>query len=296
MKMVLTFGGYGGEYCCGKLNKLHINNIKELLRRFDYNEIIGHFDTLFSSSGWERQYYDFDDIEHISSCAIDGSISINVNEYEYSKYDTINISDLTLNINDDNFLSDGWYISSVSIEKGIFFETEILKNTDDFNKDLLVIEAKDTDYIGTGDIVITDIFYNNIPLEMNYDVMDTYGKGFHQSIFYVEDKIQYDGKEKLLGHFKNSFNILEIKGIDREDIIFEYLEYIEAANNGYLIKDDRIIVWASPFLYERFEKEDVDLLWMTEKNIKFALKNDFQSEIPEDVWERIIRRFPEWLI
>jgi len=294
--MLLTFGGYGGEYCCGELSKLHINNIKELLRRFEYEDIIGHFDTIFSSSGWERQYYDFDDIEHISSCAIDGSISINPNEREHTKYDSINISDLTININDDDFLSDGWYISSASIEKGIFFEAEILDDVNEFNKDLLIIDAKDTDYIGTGDILVTDVFYNNKVLEMNYDVMDTFGKGFYQSIFHVKDRIHYDGKEKLLDDFKNSFNIIEMVGMDREDIIFEYLEYVEAANNKHLIKDDRIIVWASPFLYEHFEKEDVDLLWMTEKNIKFALKNGLKDEIPPNIFERIIMRFPEWLI
>ena len=295
--MKLSFGGYGGEYCCGEVDA--IDNITELLKRFDENLIFGYFDIFFDSSDWPRQYYDFDELEHVSSVALNARIYIEDTGDSKLDEDVFDTDELTTKQDEPITLKDGWYLSSASIEKGNFFEVELDIKPEDFDKSKLVIFSKDLDSIGFGDLVITSVEYDGVDLELNYDSLDTNGKAFEQSLIRVHDGFHYEGVEAIMDTIpeEDMFEIIDdVEGLDREDVIYQYLEFINAAKSGYLLKVDHIIVWVSPFLYKHFDKDEVDKLWLTEKNIKFALKNNYRDAMPDDIFERAINRFPEWLI
>jgi len=295
--MKLSFGGYGGEYCCGEVDT--IDNITELLKRFDKDLIFGYYDIFFDSSDWPRQYYDFDEIEHVSSVAINARVYIEDICDSKIDEDVFDTDELSIKEETPTTLKDGWYLSSASIEKGTFFDVELSIKPEEFDKSKLVIYTKDLDYIGFGDFVITSVEYDGEDLEMDYDTMSTNGKAFEQSLIKVEDGQLLEGIDIIMDNIDNNdmFEIIDdIVGMDREDVIYQYLEFVNAAKSGYLLKLDHIIVWISPFLYKHFEKDEVDELWLTEKNIKFALKNNYRDSMPDDVFERAVGRFPEWLI
>lgn len=297
--MRLIFGGYGGEYCCGKLTDIEIKNIRELLKRFDKYVIIGNYDTCFDTHGFKEVFYDFDDIEHILSCNIEGTIWIEeIGDYKLDE-DYFSTNDCEVNIDDTDMLKDGWYISSILTEKGSFFHTDLDISPDNFDKSKLRLECKDLDEIGLANVVIQSVYYDNEELEMNYDSCSTTGKGFEQDIFLVKDGRMLDGVELLMedSDEDESYTILDdTPGMDYTECIRDYLAFVEAQREGFLLKSDKIIIFVSPFLYEHFPKKDVDELWLTEKNIKYAIKNNLKTEIPDDIWERAINRYPEWFI
>ena len=297
--MTLLFGGYGGEYCVGSINQVELSNIKELLKRFDSSIFIGNYETNFDTTDYRDNYYDFDDIEHVSSAAIDSTIWIDDTGGIKIKEDYFSSDDCNVDITDIPTLKDGYYICSTSYEKGVFFSVDLDINPNDFDKSKLVLECKDMDGIGFSELVITGIKYDNVDIEMNFDALSTAGKGYEQTLVYAKNGNLFEGIEKIIDDFDDNdfFEVLDqINGMEEYEAVQNYLLFIEAWKNGYLLKTDDIIVFASPFLYKHFDKEDVDTLWMTEKNIKFALENDYKDQIPKDIWERVISRFPEWLI
>ena len=292
--MYLIFGGYGGEYCVGELTSIELDNIKWLLKRFDTQDIVGIMDINFDTSDYKASFYDFDDIMHETSVAVNFGITIESDsKMDDDSFDSSECDDIVVPATK---LSDGWYISSVSTEKGTFSGVELDIEFEDFDKDLLSFEYMDLDDCSFGDIILSKVFYDAEELELDYDHLCTNGKGFYQSLIYVENGAQLDGLNILL----NDLNCYNILSFDNDNFLVEakntFLKYIEAWRSGYLLSTDDYIVFASPFLYEQFEKEKVDDLWMTEKNIKYALDNELRDEIPQDIWDRIYGRFPEWLI
>ncbi len=297
--MRLSFGRYGGEYCVGSLNHIEVSNISELLKRFDKSIIVGNYETNFDTNDYKENFFDFNDIEHLSSAALEATIWIEKSGDYKLEEDYFSSDDCNVVITEEPTLPDGYYIVSNSIEKGSFFHVDLEINPDEFVKSKLTLECKDMDGVGFGDYLITNVLYDGKELEMDYDSCNTNGKGFEQNLICVEGKYHLDGAEQLYDALEQDdmLDVIEdINGMEETEAIQNYLSYVEAQRNDYLIKTDEIILFASPFLYKHFDKDEVDALWMTEKNIKFALKNDYQTEIPEDVWERIIGRFPEWLI
>ena len=114
-----------------------------------------------------------------------------------------------------------------------------------------------------------------------------------------EDGDMFDGLELIVGNIPESemFTVLdEINGIDEMEAKTNYMEFVEAWRHGKLLDKESLVVFASPFLYKHFEKEKVDKLWKTKMNIKFALQNGYETEIPSYIMEEVSIEFPEWLI
>lgn len=300
--MTLGFSGYGGNYCVGKLTDTETNNIIELLARFEEWFFLATVDTIFDTHDFKREYYDFDDVFQFESVALTASITIDSlpDGYKSNLLDKFTTDDVSVVIGKEKSLTDGYYLTSTYEQQGNYFSVEIDINPDDFDTSLLSLYCSDMDNFSMSDVIITEVRYDGILLEMDTESYYVDGKAFSQSILYVEDGKHYDGLEKLRSLIKKQYPIiteLPTKVVaPTSSFIKNYLEFVEAKNDGYLLNKGYIMAYASPMLYDHFDKDELDAMWMTEENIKYVLKYDMLDSMPQDVYDRIIGRFPEWLI
>lgn len=299
--MKLGFSGYGGKYCIGKLTDIEVTNITELLARFDERLFLSSPETIFDTHDFKVEYFDFDDIFECESISIPCDITIDELPIDYK----LNLNDLFTSDDIDVVdiatppLQDGFYLTSTASQKGNFFNIDIDVLPEDFDQTLMHIHVVDLDGYSMSDIVIQEISYNGKLVEFNTDSYYTDDCSFSQSILYVEDGIHYDGIEVLRERIDTDYKIITtttIGELDSNEFIVQYLEFVEAKNNGYLLDKGYILSFASPMLYENYDKDEIDLLWMTEENIKFILSHNLMDTMPTDVYDRIIGRFPEWMI
>ena len=297
--MRLGFSGYGGKYCVGKLTDNEITNMIELLARFDKTLFLSTQETTFDTHDFKTEYYDFDDIYECETVSMPCDITIDELP-EDCKSDLVDIftsDDLSVVIETGQPLKDGFYLTSVAEQKGNFFTIEIDVLPSEFDKSLIQIYGNDLDNFSMSDIVIQDIFYDGKHVDFDTDSYYTDDNSFSQSVLYVENGIHYDGIEVMMQRIDKSYQKIENFGsLDNITYINQYLEFVEAKNSGYLLKKGYMMAFASPMLYDNYSKTEVDELWMTEENIKFVLKHNLIDSMPKDVYDRIIMRFPEWLI
>ncbi len=301
--MELGFSGYGGNYCVGKLTETEVTNIIELLARFDDRFFLSSVNTVFDTHDFKREYYDFDDVYQFESVALTASITIDSlpEDYKSNLTDAFTTDDINVIIGEEKNLADGYYLTSAYEVKGNFFSVKMDINPDDFDPSLLSVYCSDMDNFSMSDVIITEVKYDGVLLEMDTDSYYVDGQGFSQSILYVEDGKHYDGLEKLRGKIEKQYPIINelpstIDKFPPDTVITQYLEFVEAKNDGYLLNKDYILAYASPMLYDNFDKEEIDAMWMTEENIKYVLRHNLLDSMPEDVYDRIVGRFPEWLI
>lgn len=295
--MHLEFSGYGGEYCCGKISNTEKENIKELLKRFDSDLIIGSFETGFSENGIDS-YYEFDSEYAGSSVANPTHITVYDNNIELESF----VSDTIDNINFESVLplSDGFYLVSQSFEKGLFFSAELPSNVTVFDKNKLEIIYSDLSNCNIDDQIVSRVFYDGKKLELNYDILDTVGKEFYQDLIYVEDGLICDGISEIVDTIDDNSHyeiIDDVYNFDRPEVLSDYLTILNAAKKGKMLNfDTATILFASNILYEYFDKNDVDEALVREENIKFMLKNNCMHLVPNYIFDIVEARFPEWLI
>ena len=306
--MKLVFDGYGGDFCVGKLTTTEITNIIDLLSRFDRKLFLSIDEIMFDTNDFKREYFDYDDVFQFESVSLPCSILINSlpDDCKFDGIDSFSSDNATIKYEETKPLEDGFYITHSNYNKGEYFGVEIDVEPSEFNPSLLTILSKDLDCFSMSERIITDVYYAGKLLEMDCSDYCTNMSTLERSILYVKDGKHYDGLEELESRIKTQFHkIHELPEIYLRDrhaqlphskIIHEFEEYMEAKNNGYLLDKGLNVVYASPILYEHFPKEDVDALWMTEENIKFVIEHNLIDDMPNDVYTRIINRFPEWLI
>lgn len=295
--MKLGFTGYGGKYCVGKLTDTEITNIIELLARFDDSLFLSSQETTFDTHDFKTEYYDFDDVFECESVSLPCEITIDEIDYKSNLIDIFTSDDLDVVNDREAALKDGFYLTSQASQKGNFFTIDIDVHPEDFDQSLLTLYGNDLDNFSMSDIVIRDISYDGKLVEFITDSFYTDDCSFIQSILYVENGTHYDGLEVMRKQIMKHYPKIDNFGnLDTEKYIKQYLEFVEAKNSGYLLNKGYMIAFASPMLYENYSKEEVDELWMTEENIKFVLKHNLMDSMPTDVYDRIIGRFPEWLI
>ena len=302
--MTLGFNGYGGNYCVGKLTQKEIQNIKELLARFDPKLFLSNTETIFDTNDFKRDYSDFDDIFQLESVALTCSITIDSlpTGYKSNLMDSFTSDAVDVVIKKEKELEDGFYlISTLALEHDTkFFDVEININPDEFDKSLLSLHCIDLDSFSMSDFIVEEVRYDGKLLKMNWDSFYVDVQDFDQSILYVENGVHYDGIGQLWISIKKQYckldEIIATKNLSKIDILTQYLEFVEAKNDGYLLNKEYIMAYASPMLYDNFDKDKIDAMWMTEANIKYIVYNEILELIPQDVYDRIVGRFPEWLI
>jgi len=300
--MRLGFSGYGGKYCVGKLTDNEITNIIELLARFEPSLFLTLQETTFDTHDFKTEYYDFDDVYESETVSLPCDITIDElpTDCKSDLDDIFTSDDLTVVVNTEPTLKDGFYLTSTAEQKGNFFTINIDVLPEEFDKSLLRIYGNDLDNFSMSDIVIQDIYYDGRTVDFDTDSYYTDDNSFSQSILYVENGTHYDGIEIMKKRVQKSYPLIDsfssFGNLDTEQYIQEYLEFVEAKNSGYLLNKGYMMAFASPMLYDNYEKSEVDELWMTEENIKFVLKHNLMDSMPTDVYDRIIGRFPEWLI
>ena len=306
--MKLGFTGYGGDFCVGKLTANEIANITDLLSRFDRKLFLSTHGIIFDTNDFKREYFDFDDIFQFESVSLPCSILINSlpEDCKFDGIDSFSSDDAKIEYEESKPLEDGFYVTHANNHKGEYFGVEIDVEPSEFDVALLTLQCKDLDCFSMSERIIQDVYYDGKLLEMDCDDYYTEAAELEQSIIYVNDGKHYDGLEELESRIKTQYpKIYELPEIYLRDrhaqlphlkFIHEFEAYMEAKNSGYLLDDGTNIVYASPILYDNFPKEDVDALWMTEENIKFVIEHDLVDDMPNDVYTRIINRFPEWLI
>jgi hypothetical protein len=297
--MKLGFSGYGGKYCVGKLTSTEVENITELVSRFDTKLFLTSQETKFDTNDFKMEYYDFDDIYECETVSVPCNITVDELPEGCKLHldDIFTSDDTSIIINTEPPLKDGFYLISTSEQKGNFFTIELDVLPEDFDMSLLQIYCSDLDIFSMSDVVIEDIYYDGKCLGFDTDSYYTDDKAFSQSILYVENGVHYDGIEIMKQRTNISYPIIEcLNGLSAEKIIGEYLEFVEAKNSGYLLNKGYPLAFVSPMLYAHYSKEEIDELWMTEENIKFVMQHNLIDCMPTDIYDRIIGRFPEWLI
>lgn len=292
--ITIDFNGYGAEYTIGKLKSKEVENIKFLLERFDTYTFMDKYEIAWGED--REQFYDFDNVYQAWSVCSDFTASMReTNENNDTKFDHLTFSESdaeykTINYED----SDGFFICTCSAEKGYFFSIVLDIEVEEFDCSLLKFHYDDLSLTWLNDSVLKGISYDGENIEMDYDGADTVGKGLYQKLVYLEDGDEYDGMEILTDEIDPP------KYTTFDDIIDDDIDvlrdHIELSRSKTLKPLSTPIVWHSPMLYDRFNKEDVDDIWFTKDEIKKALSFDMIGEIPKYILERVEEEKPEWLI
>lgn len=292
--ITIDFNGYGAEYTIGKLKTKEIENIEFLLERFDVHTFMEKYELIWGED--RREFYEFDDFYQVWSVYSDFTATIRetaIDNNSQFKHITFIVPDTEYKTIDytDN---EGFFICSCNIEKGCFFSITLDVDLEDFDSNLLKFHYDDLSLTWLSDIVLTGISYNGENIEMNYDDVNTVGKGFCQKLIYIDDGNEYDGIEILT----DKIDLLKYKILDdvSEDDTIMLDNYICLSRSKTLKPLSTPIVWHSPMMYDRFPKEDVDDIWFTKNEIKKAISLDMITEIPSYIWERVKKEKPEWLI
>lgn len=288
--MTLDFGGYGGEYCIGKLTDREVENIKILLNRFDIDVFFNRYDMALDTDHKEN-FYEYSDVYQAWTVCSDFLLSFQ-EENEY-----LNISDYQSEFRSIQYPKEkGWYVNSCSSEKGHFFTVSLPIDSEDFDEEKLKIIYDDLSLTWLNDEVISGVEYDGEELDMDFDSADTNGKGFYQHLTFIdEDGNQFNGLEIILDELEPKYNVLDdvdSAAADTNQILFDYLSIY----HNELTQLDSPIVYHSPLLYDKRDKEEVDKMWYNQKEIKTALKLGLADEIPKHIIEKMQKENPEWLI
>lgn len=226
----INAGRYGGETTVGEINPDFVefvqgrdsDEIVEIVMAWedsgDMEEYLSRTDGAppLSSSGAEdlgRGWYEFDNLEHISSAYADGTWSwcevpgdgsddfAGGEEHEFEAwqicdreaYHSEELPEPTEYQSQEQI--DGYVpvLAFHSAEKGGFGDYFVETNGEDFDPQLLTFSV-----LGTNVAEMVDrVWYNGVELEGNFDYADSWGKGYHASVGYF-NPCYHDAVEKTV--------------------------------------------------------------------------------------------------
>jgi hypothetical protein len=205
----ITISGHGGEFAISKSSldeymywnsdeaRLILededgdNPLMEYILNKEYDEDGRYDDVKFKREG---EWFEQDDIDHNCGANFDYSYltvtEVSDTGYEADVIDTlfdyislgevVSENDLTIEYDEADYGEHSHVLACVSIEKGVFFESHVYTNGEDFDITKLKIGTKE--YI-TEDELVEYVYYDGVQLEG--EDIDTIGKGMYVQIHEV---------------------------------------------------------------------------------------------------------------
>lgn len=164
MKYKIIAEGYGGEFTMGEVSPEFAKERQK--KEIDYEDV--------------EHWYETDDIEHVSSCHDDTEFIVEDENGETVYRGTLECSQsrdaVTMQSGSEGCIP---VMQCFSSEKGYFFDAEF--ETDSFDPKKLTVKYIETDLA----FLIEDVSYDGKSLDLDYDNLDTRGKGFEARIGWI---------------------------------------------------------------------------------------------------------------